>query len=300
MAGLSNNGSSEQSFFKMPEIKFTKLFINGEFVDAVSGKTFETIDPRTGEAIARIAEGDKEDIDNAVKAARHAFDHGPWPRFSGAQRRRIMLKFADIIEEHLEELAVLEALDAGKLHSWAKAVDVPAVAENVRYFAGAADKIHGEVLKMSRELQAYTLREPIGVVGHIVPWNFPTFIFFMKVSPTLAAGCTMVVKPAEQTPLTALYCAHLAKLAGIPDGVLNVVPGFGPTAGAAIASHMDIDKVSFTGSTDVGRLVIQAASTSNLKPVSLELGGKSPLLIFDDADVNTAADTALLGNLFNK
>ncbi|KAH9762160.1 Aldedh domain-containing protein [Citrus sinensis] len=282
MAGLSNNGSSEQSFFKMPEIKFTKLFINGEFVDAVSGKTFETIDPRTGEAIARIAEGDKEDIDNAVKAARHAFDHGPWPRFSGAQRRRIMLKFADIIEEHLEELAVLEALDAGKLHSWAKAVDVPAVAENVRYFA------------------AYTLREPIGVVGHIVPWNFPTFIFFMKVSPTLAAGCTMVVKPAEQTPLTALYCAHLAKLAGIPDGVLNVVPGFGPTAGAAIASHMDIDKVSFTGSTDVGRLVIQAASTSNLKPVSLELGGKSPLLIFDDADVNTAADTALLGNLFNK
>ncbi|KAL9443513.1 hypothetical protein AB3S75_016804 [Citrus x aurantiifolia] len=247
-----------------------------------------------------MAEGDKEDIDNAVKAARHAFDHGPWPRFSGAQRRRIMLKFADIIEEHLEELAVLEALDAGKLHSWAKAVDIPAVAENVRYFAGAADKIHGEVLKMSREMQAYTLREPIGVVGHIVPWNFPTFIFFMKVSPTLAAGCTMVVKPAEQTPLTALYCAHLAKLAGIPDGVLNVVPGFGPTAGAAIASHMDIDKVSFTGSTDVGRLVMQAAATSNLKPVSLELGGKSPLLIFDDADVNTAADTALLGNLFNK
>ncbi|KDO54182.1 hypothetical protein CISIN_1g0107352mg, partial [Citrus sinensis] len=263
-------------------------------------KTFETIDPRTGEAIARIAEGDKEDVDLAVKAARQAFDHGPWPRFSGAERRGIMLKFADLIEEHAEVLAVLEALDAGKLHSWAKMGDIPGAANTLRYYAGAADKIHGEVLKMSRALQGYTLREPIGVVGHIIPWNFPTTMFFMKVSPALAAGCTMIVKPAEQTPLIALYFAHLAKLAGVPDGVLNVVPGFGPTAGAAIASHMDIDKVSFTGSTDVGRQVMQAAATSNLKPVSLELGGKSPLLIFDDVDVNTAADMALLGILFNK
>lgn len=299
MEGSLSNGSCK-SLFKMPEIKFTKLFINGEFVDSVSGRTFETIDPRTGEAIARIAEGDKEDVDLAVKAARHAFDHGPWPRFSGAERRRIMLKFADLIEEHAEELAVLEALDAGKLHSWAKIGDIPGAANTLRYFAGAADKIHGEVLKMSRELQGYTLREPIGVVGHIIPWNFPTTMFFMKVSPALAAGCTMIVKPAEQTPLIALYFAHLAKLAGVPDGVLNVIPGFGATAGAAIASHMDIDKVSFTGSTDVGRQVMQAAATSNLKPVSLELGGKSPLLIFDDADVNTAADMALLGILFNK
>ncbi|KAL9443517.1 hypothetical protein AB3S75_016808 [Citrus x aurantiifolia] len=299
MEGSLSNGSCK-SLFKMPEIKFTKLFINGEFVDSVSGKTFETIDPRTGEAIARIAEGDKEDVDLAVKAARQAFDHGPWPRFSGAERRRIMLKFADLIEEHAEVLAVLEALDAGKLHSWAKMGDIPGAANTLRYYAGAADKIHGEVLKMSRALQGYTLREPIGVVGHIIPWNFPTTMFFMKVSPALAAGCTMIVKPAEQTPLIALYFAHLAKLAGVPDGVLNVVPGFGPTAGAAIASHMDIDKVSFTGSTDVGRQVMQAAATSNLKPVSLELGGKSPLLIFDDVDVNTAADMALLGILFNK
>ncbi|KAH9800566.1 Aldedh domain-containing protein [Citrus sinensis] len=298
MASLRNG--STKSLFKLREIKFTMLFIDGEFVDSVSGRTFETIDPRTGEVIARIAEGDKEDIDLAVKAARRAFDHGPWPRFSGAERRRLMWKFADLIEEHVEELAALDALDAGKVYLRAKTAEIPGAAEFLRFFAGAADKIHGEVLKMSSELQGYTLREPVGVVGHIIPWNFPTTMFFMKVSPALAAGCTMIVKPAEQTPLTALYYAHLAKLAGIPDGVLNVVPGFGPTAGAAICSHMDIDYVCFTGSTDVGRLVMQAAAASNLKQVSLELGGKSPLLIFDDADLDTAADVALLGNLYNK
>ncbi|KAJ4708413.1 Aldehyde dehydrogenase family 2 member like [Melia azedarach] len=293
------NGSSE-CYVKMPEIKFTKLFINGQFVDSVSEKTYETIDPRIGEVIARVAEGDKEDVDLAVKAARHAFDHGPWPRLSGCGRGRIMMKLADLIDENVEELAALDTIDAGKLFGSGKAIDIPQAAETLRYYAGAADKIHGEVLKMSRQLQGYTLREPIGVVGHIIPWNFPTTMFFMKVSPALAAGCTMIVKPAEQTPLTALYYAHLAKLAGIPDGVLNVVTGFGPTAGAAVASHMDVDKVSFTGSTEVGRLVMQAAATSNLKSVSLELGGKSPLLIFDDADADTAAELALLGNLYNK
>ncbi|KAH7848357.1 hypothetical protein Vadar_001841 [Vaccinium darrowii] len=296
---VQTNGSSD-SFIRIPEIKFTKLFINGEFVDSISGKTFETIDPRTGEVIARVAEGDNEDIDLAVKAARHAFDHGPWPRLSGSERRRIMMKFADLIDENTEELAALDTLDAGKLLGWGKTMDIPLSAELLRYYAGAADKIHGETLKMSRELQGYTLREPVGVVGHITPWNFPSNVFFMKVSPALAAGCTMVVKPAEQTPLSALYNAYLAKQAGIPDGVINVVTGFGPTAGAAICSHMDIDQVSFTGSTEVGRLVMQAAATSNLKAVSLELGGKSPLIIFDDADVETAADLALLGVLYNK
>ncbi|XP_038699144.1 aldehyde dehydrogenase family 2 member C4-like [Tripterygium wilfordii] len=291
---------SSESFVKIPEIKFTKLFINGDFVDSVSGKTFETIDPRTGEVIARIAEGDKEDIDLAVKAARHAFDHGPWPRFPGSERGRIMMKFAEIIEEHNEEIAALDTLDAGKLFSWGKAVDIPAASRSLRYYAGAADKIHGEVLKMSRELHGYTLREPIGVVGHIIPWNFPTSMFFMKVSPALAAGCTIVLKPAEQTPLSALYYAHLAKKAGIPDGVLNVITGYGSTAGAAITSHMDIDKVCFTGSTEVGRKVMQAAATSNLKQVSLELGGKSPMLIFNDADIDTATDLALRGVLYNK
>ncbi|XP_048423109.1 aldehyde dehydrogenase family 2 member C4-like isoform X4 [Pyrus x bretschneideri] len=266
--GSDFNGSSA-SFVKIPTIKFTQLFINGDYVDSVSGKTFETIDPRTGEVIARVAEGDTEDVDLAVKAARAAFDHGPWPRLPGAERGRIMTKLADLIDQHLEELAILDTVDAGKLFSSCKTVDIPQVVEMLRYYAGAADKIHGEVLKMSHDLQAYTLLEPIGVVGLIVPWNFPSALLFTKVSPALAAGCTMVSKPAEQTPLSALYYAHLAKL----------------TAGAAISHHMDIDK---------------AAAKSNLKQVSLELGGKSPLVIFDDADINMAADLALLGILLNK
>ncbi|XP_073150442.1 aldehyde dehydrogenase 1-like [Henckelia pumila] len=289
-----------ESHAKIPEIKFTKLFINGEFVDALSGKRFESIDPRTEEVIANIAEGDKEDIDLAVKAAREAFDLGPWPRWPGRERRKIMLKFADLIDENLEELAALDTIDAGKLYFMNKILEIPGAAETIRYFAGAADKIHGETLKMSRELQAYTLSEPVGVVGHIIPWNFPSTMFAMKVGPSLAAGCTMVVKPAEQTPLSALFYAHLAKRAGIPNGVLNVVTGYGQTAGAAITSHMDIDMVSFTGSTEVGRLVMQAAASSNLKPVSLELGGKSPFIVFDDVDIDKVADLALQGILFNK
>ncbi|CAN1765737.1 Aldehyde dehydrogenase family 2 member C4 [Linum perenne] len=295
-----NNGSSDTVEAPPTAIKFTKLFIDGKFVDSVSGKTFETFDPRTGEVITTVSEGDKEDIDLAVGAARRAFDDGPWPRFSGAARARIMNKFADLIDQHIEEIATLDTLNAGKLFSWGKAIDIPSTANCLRYYAGAADKIHGEVLKMSRELHGYTLREPVGVVGHIIPWNFPSTMFFMKVSPALAAGCTMVVKPAEQTPLSALFYAYLAREAGIPDGVINVVNGFGPTAGAALASHMDVDKVSFTGSTEVGRKVMQAAAASNLKPVSLELGGKSPMLIFDDADIDKAVDLALFGILYNK
>ncbi|TMW97471.1 hypothetical protein EJD97_005430 [Solanum chilense] len=293
------NGNSETQF-QIPKIKFTKLFINGEFVDSVSGNTFETIDPRNEEVIARISEGDKEDVDLAVKAAREAFDNGPWPRLSAAERRRIMLKFADLIIENAEEIAALDAMDAGKLFVPVKNMDIPAAAEIIRYYAGAADKIHGTTLKMSREMQGYTLLEPIGVVGHIIPWNFPTQMFLMKVGPALAAGCTMIVKPAEQTPLSALYYAQLAKQAGVPDGVINVVTGFGSTAGAALCSHMDVDKISFTGSTEVGRLVMQAAALSNLKPVSLELGGKSPFIVFDDVDVDKVAPLALVGILFNK
>lgn len=298
MGSIPNENSTEKS--KIPAIKYTKLFINGHFTDSLSGKTFETIDPRSGEAIAKIAEGDKEDVDLAVKAAREAFDHGRWPRMSGYERGRIMMKFADLIEENIEELATLDSIDAGKLLSLGKALDIPASVRYLRYYAGAADKIHGETLKMGGEYQAYTLKEPIGVVGHIIPWNYPTTMFFFKVSPALAAGCTMVVKPAEQTPLSALFYAHLAKQAGIPDGVLNVVTGFGPTAGAALSSHMDVDKVSFTGSTEVGRLVMQAAATSNLKHVSLELGGKSPVIVFDDADVETAANLVQLATFHNK
>ncbi|KAF5205373.1 Aldehyde dehydrogenase family 2 member c4 [Thalictrum thalictroides] len=286
---MESSGHSDGSF-KIPNIRFTKLFINGEFVDAVSGNTFETIDPRTGETITRVAEGDKEDIDLAVKAARDAFDNGEWPRMSGYERGRMIMKYADLVEENIEELAALDAIDAGMLFRTGKTANIHLCSHLLRYYAGAADKIHGETLKMSGEFQGYTLREPIGVVGHIIPWNFPSGMFFIKAAPALAAGCTMIVKPAEQTPLSALFCAHLAKLAGIPDGVINVVNGFGPKAGAAISSHMDIDKVSFTGSTEVGRLVMQAAAQSNLKVVSLELGGKSPVIIFDDADVDMAVD----------
>ncbi|KAF5776302.1 Aldehyde dehydrogenase 1 [Helianthus annuus] len=282
------------------EIKFTKLFINGEFVDSISGNTFETIDPATEEVLATVAEGRAEDVDLAVKAAREAFDNGPWPRLSGEARRKIMLKFADLIDENADELATLEVIDGGKLFGPVRYFEVGISSETFRYFAGAADKIRGATLKMSSNIQAYTLREPIGVVGHIIPWNGPAYMFATKVAPALAAGCTMVIKPAETTPLTVLFFAHLSKLAGVPDGVINVVNGFGKTAGAAISSHMDIDAVTFTGSTEVGRTVMHAAAASNLKPVSLELGGKSPFIVFDDADVDKAAELALMGNLMNK
>jgi len=285
--------SSESNTVLPPvTVKHTKLFINGEFVDSVSGKTFETLDPRTGEAITRVSEAQKEDVDLAVKAARAAFDHGPWPRMSGSERGRILYKYADLISQHGDELAALETFDNGKPLDMARILDIPYSVEVIRYNAGFADKIHGLTLKMSGQYQGYTLHEPIGVVGQIIPWNFPMVMFFSKVSPALACGCTIVIKSAEQTPLTALYCAQLAKEAGIPPGVLNVLSGFGETAGASISSHMDIDKISFTGSTQVGRLIMEAAAKSNLKPVTLELGGKSPLIVMDDADVDKAVNIA--------
>ncbi|KAJ4768379.1 aldehyde dehydrogenase 2C4 [Rhynchospora pubera] len=295
----NGNGSVKEGF-EMPEIKYTKLFINGEFVDAASGKEFETRDPRTGDVIANVAEADKVDVDLAVKAAREAFDHGPWPRMSGYERGRILHKYADLIEQHIEELAALDGIDAGKLFAFGKAVDIPGAIRMLRYYASAADKIHGETLKLNGAYQGYTLKEPIGVVGVIIPWNFPSMMFFLKVSPALAAGCTVVVKPAEQTPLSALFYAKLAKEAGIPDGALNVVNGFGPTAGAALTSHMDVDNISFTGSPEIGSVIMQSAATSNLKTVSLELGGKSPMIIFDDANLDMAVGLASAAVFFNK
>eukprot|EP00253_Pinus_taeda_P014415 PITA_14415 len=286
MAGLDNGVGNG-----IVSVKFTKLFIDGKFVDAISGKTFETLDPRTGDLITRVAEGDKEDVDLAVKTAREAFDKGPWPRMSGYERGRFLNRYADLVEQHIDELAALETLDNGQPLTLIRVI-VTGCIENLRYYAGAADKIHGETLKMGGQYQAYTLHEPIGVVGQIIPWNFPLFMFFMKISPALACGCTIVIKPAEQTPLTALYCAHLAKEAGLPPGVLNVITGFGETAGAAISNHMNIDKVAFTGSTDIGRVIMVAAAQSNLKPVTLELGGKSPLIIMDDADIEEAVNLA--------
>lgn len=276
--------------FTPPVPKYTKLFINGDFVDSVSGKMFETLDPRTGEAITSVAEATKEDVDKAVKAARKAFDHGPWPRLPGTERARILNKYADLVEQHLEELARLETLDNGKPLEACRAGDIPSCVKALRYYAGYADKIHGLTLKMGGEYQGYTLHEPIGVVGQIIPWNYPLSMFFYKISPALACGCTVVIKPAEQTPLTALYAAQLGKEAGIPAGVLNVLSGFGETAGAAISSHMEIDKIAFTGSTEVGRRIMEAAAKSNLKPVMLEMGGKSPLIVMDDADVDEAVN----------
>jgi len=267
-----------------------QLFINGQWSDSASGKTFETPDPATGETLARVAEGDAEDIDRAVRAARRAFEEGPWSRLTPSERGRIIWRIGDLILEHLDELAQLESLDNGKPFAVARAADVPLAADLFHYMAGWATKIEGNTISISvpympgANFHTYTLREPVGVVGQIIPWNFPLLMAAWKLGPALATGNCVVLKPAEQTPLTALRLAGLMAEAGLPEGVINVVSGFGETAGAALASHHDVDKVAFTGSTEVGKLIVAAAGASNLKKVSLELGGKSPNVVFDDAD----------------
>jgi phenylacetaldehyde dehydrogenase len=266
-----------------------KMFINGEWADAASGKTFETPNPATGETLARVAEGDTEDINRAVRAARTAFD-GEWSRLSPSDRGRIIWRIGDLILEHAEELAQLESLDNGKPYAVALGADVPLAADLFHYMAGWATKINGQTIDISvpympgANFHSYTLREPIGVVGQIIPWNFPLLMAAWKLGPALTTGCTVVLKPAEQTPLSALRLAELIAEAGVPAGVVNVVPGFGETAGAALAAHGDVDKVAFTGSTEVGKLIVAAAGASNLKKLTLELGGKSPNIVFDDAE----------------
>jgi phenylacetaldehyde dehydrogenase len=266
-----------------------QLFINGKWVDAASGKTFETPNPATGETLARVAEGDREDINRAVGAARKAFDDGPWSRMSPSERGRIIWRIGDLILEHTDELAQLESLDNGKPFAVAQAADVPLAADLFHYMAGWATKIEGNTINLSvpympgANFHSYTLREPLGVVGQIIPWNFPLLMAAWKLGPALAAGNCVVLKPAEQTPLTALRLAELIAEAGMPAGVVNVVPGFGETAGAALTAHMDVDKVAFTGSTVVGKLIVAASAASNLKKLTLELGGKSPNIVFDDA-----------------
>src|SRR5438874_1902922 len=285
---------------KPPEVKDQPLLIGGKWQDSVSGKTFATINPATGETICQVAEGDKADIDLAVKAARKAFQEGPWPRMSAAERGRLLLKLADLVEEHREELAALESLDNGKPYRDAVNADLPLTIKCYRYYAGWADKIHGKTIPVEGNYFCYTRHEPLGVVGQIIPWNFPLLMQAWKWGPALAAGCTIVLKPAEQTPLTALRVAALAQEAGFPDGVLNVVPGFGPTAGAAISGHPDVDKVAFTGEHTTGQLIMEAAARSNLKRVSLELGGKSPNVVFADADLDAAVEGAYFGLFFNQ
>src|SRR5271155_3519985 len=280
-----------------------KMLINGKWVEAASGKTFPTYNPATGEILAQVAEGDREDIDRAVKAARAAFESGPWSKMPPAARAKLMWRLADLIEKHLEEFAQIESLDNGKPLGIARVADVPLTVEHLRYYAGWATKIEGNtiplILAPPNKFLAYTVREPVGVVGQIIPWNFPLLMAAWKLGPSLAAGCTSVLKPAEQTPLTALRLGELIQEAGFPDGVVNIVPGFGETAGAALAAHPDVDKIAFTGSTAVGRLIANAA-TGNLKKVSLELGGKSPNVILADADLKFAIPGSANAIFFNQ
>lgn len=286
---------------KAPKVKPQQpLFIGGKWQDSVSGKTFPTINPATGETICQVAEGDKADVDLAVKAARRAFEEGPWAKMNASERGRLINRLADLIEQNREELAALESLDNGKAYRDSFNVDLPLTIKCYRYYAGWADKIHGKTIPVEGPYFCYTRHEPVGVVGQIIPWNFPLLMQAWKWGPALAAGCTSVLKPAEQTPLSALRIAELAQEAGIPDGVLNVVPGYGLTAGAAITAHMDVDKVAFTGEYTTGQIIMEAAAKSNLKRVSLELGGKSPNVIFADADLDKAVKGSYFGLFFNQ
>ncbi|KAL7191986.1 hypothetical protein ACSBR2_023952 [Camellia fascicularis] len=282
------------------QINYTQLLINGQFVDSASGKTFPTLDPRTGEVIAHVAEGETEDINHAVAAARKAFDEGPWPRMTAYERSRILLRFADLVEKHSDEIAALETWNNGKPYEQAAKSELPLFVRLFHYYAGWADKIHGLTVPADGQYHVQTLHEPIGVAGQIIPWNFPLVMFAWKVGPALACGNTIVLKTAEQTPLTALYVAKLLHEAGLPPGVLNIVSGYGPTAGAPLASHMDVDKLAFTGSTATGKIVLELAARSNLKSVTLELGGKSPFIVCEDADVDKAVELAHFALFFNQ
>src|ERR1700677_3639222 len=282
-----------------------KMLINGKWVNSISGKTFPTYNPATGEVLAQVAEGDGQDIEEAVKAARKAFDQGPWCRMTPSERGRLIWKLADLLEAHTEEFGYLESLDNGKPLAVAKGADVPLAVDLFRYMAGWATKIEGNTIPISvpytpgAKYLAYTLREPVGVAGQIIPWNFPLLMAAWKLGPALATGCTVVLKPAEQTPLSALRLGDLIMEAGFPEGVVNIVPGYGETAGAALAAHPDVDKIAFTGSTEVGKLIVHAAA-GNLKKVSLELGGKSPAIIFPDADLERAIPGTASAIFFNQ
>ena len=277
----------------------TKLLINNRWVPSESGKTFPTMNPSTGEEICQVAEADSADVDFAVKAARTAFE-GPWRKMHASERGRLLHRLADLIEKNADQLARIESVDNGKPLSVAKAVDVAKTVACYRYFAGWADKVQGKTIPIDGDFFCYTKHEPIGVVGQIIPWNYPMLMQSWKLAPALATGNTVVMKPAEQTPLSALRIGELIVEAGFPEGVVNLLPGFGPTAGAALARHMDVDKVAFTGSTEVGRLIMAAAAQSNLKRVTLELGGKSPNIIFEDTDLDAAVEGAHMGIFVNQ
>ncbi|MBD2163459.1 aldehyde dehydrogenase family protein [Calothrix membranacea FACHB-236] len=277
----------------------TQLLINNEWVESVSGRRFETINPATGETICTVAEADAPDVDKAVQAARAAFKGGEWPKMSATKRGELLYKLADLIEQNIDELARLETLDNGKpVHD--SLGDLELVIGCYRYYAGWADKVQGKTIPINGPYFCYTRHEPVGVVGQIIPWNFPLLMQAWKLAPALATGNTVVMKTAEQTPLSALRVGELIIEAGFPPGVVNILSGYGPTAGAAISRHMDVDKVAFTGSTEVGHLIMEAAAKSNLKRVTLELGGKSPNIVFADADMDLAIEGVHQALFFNQ
>ncbi|XP_060073232.1 retinal dehydrogenase 2-like [Ylistrum balloti] len=286
---------------KNPKVKYTKLFINNEYVNSVSGKTFPTLNPSTGEKIASIQEGDKADIDKAVKAAQAAFQpKTPWRLMNASQRGVLLNKLADLMERDRIYISSLETLDNGKPFRDMYMNDMTMAINTCRYYAGWTDKIMGRTIPVDGPFFCYTRHEPVGICGQIIPWNFPVLMLMWKVAPALACGNCIVLKPAEQTPLTALYMGSLFKEAGFPPGVVNIVAGYGPTAGAAISSHTGINKVAFTGSTEVGKLIMKAAADSNLKRVTLELGGKSPNVIFADANLDFAAEMSHQALFYNQ
>jgi phenylacetaldehyde dehydrogenase len=287
MAITTERESAAAQFLEQPK----RMLIDGNWVEARDGSTFEVYDPALGEVIAHVPAGDADDVELAVAAARRAFEDSDWSRMTASDRGRIIWRIGDVILEHADELAEIESLDNGKPLGIARAADVELAADLFHYMAGFATKIHGQTFPISvpyapgAQFHAYTLKEPIGVVGQIIPWNFPLLMAAWKLGPALATGCTVVLKPAEQTPLSAIRLGELMQKAGLPDGVVNVVTGLGETAGAALAAHPGVDKVAFTGSTEVGKLIVQAAA-NDLKRVTLELGGKSPNVVFADADLD--------------
>jgi phenylacetaldehyde dehydrogenase len=289
-------GSAAAEFVARPK----RMFIDGRWVTAIEGGEIDVIDPATGVVFDSVPAGTAADVDLAVAAARRAFDEGPWPRMTPAQRGKLIWRLGDLVEQHADQIAEIESLDNGKPVTDARAGDVAFSYELLRYMAGWSTKITGQTIPLSSDqpFHAYTLREPVGVCGQIVPWNFSFMMAVWKLAPALAAGCTVVLKPAEQTPLTALLLAELVEQAGFPPGVVNVVTGYGETAGAALAAHPLVDKVAFTGSTEVGRKIL-AAAQGNLKKVSLELGGKSPMIVFADADIDRAVEGVVSGAFYN-
>ncbi len=299
MATVTEAASPAAAFMAQRKL----MLIDGEWVDARSGNTFEVLDPADGEIVSHVPAGEAEDVELAVKAARAAFEDSSWSRMTASDRGRIVWRIGDLILEHADELAAIESIDNGKPVGVARAADVPLAADIFHYMAGFATKIFGQTFPISvpysdRQFHAYTAKEPIGVVGQVIPWNFPLLMAAWKLSPALATGCTVVLKPAEQTPLTALRLGELMLEAGLPNGVVNIVTGYGEQAGAAVAAHPGLDKVAFTGSTEVGKLIVKAAA-NDLKRVTLELGGKSPNVVFADADLETAIPGAASAIFFN-